>query len=68
MLYVSDTLLAEVISLKVTLRREDGRILTITIDAEGNPRSVLDNTGSNLGTEELTKAERSALKRLVEVD
>ena len=68
MFYVSDTLLAEVTSLTVTLRREDGRVLTITIDAEGNPRSVRDKTGYELGVEELTSAEERVLKRLVEVD
>jgi len=68
MLYVSDTLLAEVTSLIVTLRREDGRVLTLKIDAQGSPLSVRDNTGFNLGVDELTKAERHALKRLVEVD
>lgn len=68
MLYVSDTLLAEVTSLRVTLRREDGRVLTLKIDAQGNPLSVRDNTGFNLGIDELTKAERHALKRLVEID
>lgn len=68
MFYVSDTLLAEVTSLTVTLRREDGRVLAITIDAEGNPLSVRDDTGYELGVEELTAAEKRVLKRLVEVD
>lgn len=68
MFYVSDTLLAEVTSLTVTLRREDGRILTVTIDAEGNPLSVRDNTCYELGVEELTAAEDTVLKRLVKID
>lgn len=68
MFYVSDTLLVEVTLLTVTLRREDGRILTVTIDVDGTPNTVLDNTGYRLGVEELTKEERSILKRLVDID
>ena len=68
MIYAEGLLLAEVILLVITLRREDGQVLTITTDADGNPRSVEDNTGYSLGVDELTKTERRALKRLVEVD
>lgn len=68
MFYAEGVLLAEVTLLIVTLRREDGQVLTVSIDAEGNPRSVLDNTGYELGVEELEEPERRALKRLVEVD
>jgi len=68
MFYVSDTLLAEVTLLTITLRREDGRVLTVTTDVDGTPNTVLDNTGYNIGIDELTEGERRILKRLVKID
>lgn len=68
MFYVEGELLAEVVLLIVTLRRENGQVLTVTIDADGSPRYVRDNTGYNLGVEELTIAEDTVLKRLVNID
>lgn len=68
MLYAEDTLLVEVTLIVVELRREDGQLLTITMDARGNAQTVADNTGYELGTDELTRLERRALKRLVEID
>lgn len=68
MVYAEDTLLVEVTLIVVELRREDGQLLTVTMDARGNPQTVADITGYELGIDELTRLERRALKRLVEVD
>lgn len=63
-----DKFLAEVVLVVVELRRANGQLLSVTIDADANISSVIDDTGYNLGVDELDKDERRALKRLVDVD
>lgn len=63
-----DKFLAEVVLIVVELRRANGQLLSVTMDADANISSVIDDTGYNLGVDELDKDERRALKRLVDVD
>lgn len=63
-----DKFIAEVVLVVVELRRANGQLLSVTIDADANISSVIDDTGYNLGVDELDKDERRALKRLVDVD
>lgn len=63
-----DKFLAEVVLIVVELRRANGQILSVAMDADANVTSVIDDTGYNLGVDELDKDERRALKRLVDVD
>ena len=63
-----DKFLAEVVLVVVELRRANGQLLSVTMDADANISSVIDDTGYNLGVDELDKDERRALKRLVDVD
>lgn len=63
-----DKFIAEVVLVVVELRRSNGQILSVAMDADANVTSVIDDTGYNLGVDELDKDERRALKRLVDVD
>ena len=71
MIYAKGDLLVEVVLLEVVLRRENGQVLTVTIDADGIPNSVKDMSACLIyehGIDELTEEEKQALKRLVGID